>query len=325
MDTKLWFNIWVGEQPLIDYDGINLDLINDISALVSSIIVNKRWHLEELSAICPQDINNKILSIPLPVHSQLPDVLIWGKSPDGIYSAKSRYQFLSGSQESKLSHDFREKIPSFFVTDDLTFWFLSSADYRSSTEGTRDIEFLNICYDIWKMRNAYVIEGKLPNKVKMCRDIVLNIENARAVFGNSSRGPSRDSINVGWVKPKNGFIKLNTDGSSIGNPGPVGVGGLFRDSDGRWLLGFSGSIGYQTNMFAELNAIKHGLALASREPSDFIHNPKSSNGPMLSNGLLRALPHVLLIDFSNVKCDAISHISAFAPNMGNLDGEVLFH
>ncbi|KAF7808414.1 Retrovirus-related Pol polyprotein from transposon TNT 1-94 [Senna tora] len=66
---------------------------------------------------------------------------------------------------------------------------------------------------------------------------------------------------ISWCRPDQGYIKLNTDGSSIGNLGPAGMGGLFSDSNGEWLCGFSGLIGKQTNMSAELMAIKHGLLL----------------------------------------------------------------
>lgn len=54
-------------------------------------------------------------------------------------------------------------------------------------------------------------------------------------------------------------VKLNVDGSSIGNPGPSGFGGLIRNSNGEWLFGFYGSCGFTTNVNAELHAIDHGL------------------------------------------------------------------
>ena len=35
-----------------------------------------------------------------------------------------------------------------------------------------------------------------------------------------------------WLPPPIGFLKINTDGSSRGNPGSVGIGGIGRDSSG---------------------------------------------------------------------------------------------
>ncbi|GAU31243.1 hypothetical protein TSUD_149290 [Trifolium subterraneum] len=55
---------------------------------------------------------------------------------------------------------------------------------------------------------------------------------------------------------------LNVDGSSIGNPGISGFGGLIRNSDGAWVHGFVGNIGHSNILHAELLAIYHGLVLA---------------------------------------------------------------
>jgi hypothetical protein len=45
---------------------------------------------------------------------------------------------------------------------------------------------------------------------------------------------------------------LNVDGSSIGNPGISGFGGLIRNADGGWVHGFFGNIGHTNILHAEL-------------------------------------------------------------------------
>lgn len=57
-------------------------------------------------------------------------------------------------------------------------------------------------------------------------------------------------------------MKLNVDGSSIGNLGHSGFGGLIRNSLGEWIVGFSGACGVTCNMNAELHATAYGLKLA---------------------------------------------------------------
>ena len=57
------------------------------------------------------------------------------------------------------------------------------------------------------------------------------------------------------------YLKLNTDGSALGNPGPVGAaggggGGVLRDHRGRWIIGFSLHVGLTTNNMAELAAVR---------------------------------------------------------------------
>lgn len=67
---------------------------------------------------------------------------------------------------------------------------------------------------------------------------------------------------ISWFqRDRNGLI-LNVDGSSLGNPGPAGFGGLVRNSEGGWLVGFSGHIGHSDVLKAELNGILNGLKIA---------------------------------------------------------------
>ena len=62
--------------------------------------------------------------------------------------------------------------------------------------------------------------------------------------------------------PQNNFVKLNCDGSSLGNPGRAGFGGLIRRSNAEWVLGFSGHVQQADNLCVELLALRKGLDLA---------------------------------------------------------------
>lgn len=66
---------------------------------------------------------------------------------------------------------------------------------------------------------------------------------------------------IRWERPNRGWIKLNTGGSSSGNPGPAGCGGVIRDENGVWVCGFSKKIGTTTSFMAELWAVRDGLSL----------------------------------------------------------------
>lgn len=65
--------------------------------------------------------------------------------------------------------------------------------------------------------------------------------------------------------PPSGWVKLNTDGSSRGNPGEATGGGLIRDETGKWLVGFGLNIGICSVTAAELWALYHGLMIAWME------------------------------------------------------------
>lgn len=65
-----------------------------------------------------------------------------------------------------------------------------------------------------------------------------------------------------WVKWNqnlaNGFI-INVDGSYFGDLGRVGFGGVIRNQDGGWVLGFAGSIGVSEILHVEISALYYGL------------------------------------------------------------------
>lgn len=83
----------------------------------------------------------------------------------------------------------------------------------------------------------------------------------QATIMQPSPAPGRE-IQVKWHPPDAGWCKLNTDGSARGCPGISGAGGVVRDSDGKWLRGFSRYLG-QTNSFtAEVWGLRDGLRMA---------------------------------------------------------------
>ena len=67
-----------------------------------------------------------------------------------------------------------------------------------------------------------------------------------------------------WLKPGLGRLKLNLDGSSLGNPGPAGGGGVLRDSSGNFIFGFSKFFGSCSNNEAELRAVVEGITICKQ-------------------------------------------------------------
>ena len=80
---------------------------------------------------------------------------------------------------------------------------------------------------------------------------------------NEKLNTTHRSIQVRWTKPPLSWHKLNLDGSSIGNSGRAGGGGLIRDDKGVWVKGYARNIGHTTSVAAELWALRDGLRLCS--------------------------------------------------------------
>lgn len=72
---------------------------------------------------------------------------------------------------------------------------------------------------------------------------------------------SLNLIPVSWEKPKIGWKKLNFDGSCKCKTGKSSIGGIFRNHEAEFLLGYAESIGKSNSTIAELAALTRGLEL----------------------------------------------------------------
>lgn len=62
-----------------------------------------------------------------------------------------------------------------------------------------------------------------------------------------------------------GFLKLNYDRVSKGNPGQEGIGGIFRNSQGSMCKVYVMDLGFSMNNEAELMVVKQGLTIFVQE------------------------------------------------------------
>ena len=62
-----------------------------------------------------------------------------------------------------------------------------------------------------------------------------------------------------WNPPPNGFLKLNFDEASKGNPGKAGYDFILRNNEGK-MLGYGyGFLGIESNNAAEIEGLIQGL------------------------------------------------------------------
>ncbi|KAL0283748.1 UNVERIFIED_CONTAM: hypothetical protein Sangu_2868800 [Sesamum angustifolium] len=73
--------------------------------------------------------------------------------------------------------------------------------------------------------------------------------------------PRAPSI-VRWRAPSPSWFKLNTDGSSFGNPSLEGAAGIIMDSAGHVHLAYQVALGIGTSVLAKLTVVWRGLELA---------------------------------------------------------------
>ncbi|KAF7823087.1 putative ribonuclease H-like domain-containing protein [Senna tora] len=79
---------------------------------------------------------------------------------------------------------------------------------------------------------------------------------------NNRLSPQLEKKLIRWNPPDVNWLKMNVDGSCWLHTSEIGCGGVLRDSNGRWISGFSKNMGYGSSVLAEAWAVKIGLELA---------------------------------------------------------------
>ncbi|MCI46118.1 ribonuclease H protein, partial [Trifolium medium] len=92
--------------------------------------------------------------------------------------------------------------------------------------------------------------------------MVDDIDNCNHHYMNLFHG---NIIFIGWKNPQEGWVKLNCDRAYKDSLELAGCGGLQRDSDGRWLTGYSRKIGTCDALGTEMWGMYLGMQIAWRQ------------------------------------------------------------
>jgi ribonuclease HI len=126
---------------------------------------------------------------------------------------------------------------------------------------------MTTCWFLWKWRNKSIFEDDFqqPNNPILA---IHNFTRGMDLCSTQLPHPNiqrKETIYIGWKKPPEGWIKLNSDGACKRGGESSGCGGLFRNSDGRWIKGYFKKIGVCDAFHAELWGMYLGLDMAWKE------------------------------------------------------------
>lgn len=142
------------------------------------------------------------------------------------------------------------------------------------------LTFITTCWALWTARNRFLFENIVISKHAILLSIWSLVGEADSfslgVMSNSQSDLQvlhsfrikgcprrfRDIIEVRWYPPGHGWVKCNTDGSSMGAPGDSTAAGVFRDSSGVVLGCFVRHVGCLFAFEAELIASMHAILIA---------------------------------------------------------------
>ncbi|OMP05840.1 hypothetical protein COLO4_08513 [Corchorus olitorius] len=211
---------WVSDNRLID-NVVGQTDERLLQAKVSQFYDEYGWKTEELLDLLPADIVRKIQAIPIQISHHVQDKMIWGSSPNGEFSTKSAYQIQAACD------DIESPIAK-------AIWKIPCQPKMQT--------FLWLAWKNRIMHNRNRVLGEFGNGGM--KGVLL----IRAIL-----------FLIGWEKPKEGQVKINTDGSWTQRTNEAAVGGVVRGSCVEWLLGFSQSVGKCSIDLVELWGILQGV------------------------------------------------------------------
>ncbi|KAE8709897.1 hypothetical protein F3Y22_tig00110328pilonHSYRG00789 [Hibiscus syriacus] len=123
---------------------------------------------------------------------------------------------------------------------------------------------------IWKSRN-----DKIFNNIPQNGDVTLSRSFTWGRYDAESKVHSMSNHvtpnqQVDWKSPEPGWICLNVDGAVSSTTKHGAIGGVFRDNEGSWILGFNKALGILQPLHAELWAIYVGIQIAWDHGFEFL-------------------------------------------------------
>ncbi|KAJ1379652.1 Ribonuclease H-like superfamily [Sesbania bispinosa] len=148
-----------------------------------------------------------------------------------------------------------------FFTADLKQWNTKnlSMHRQPGIEADWGFQFGAIIWVLWYQHNDFVFNNKLFTSQQIARLILHRINEFQSSnYDNQLQVTMRSSYQqqfIGWIYPREDWVKYNLDGALKGQGTLAACDGVFRDSSGRWMLGFSNLLGNTTIMMTELRGI----------------------------------------------------------------------
>ncbi|KAJ1385384.1 Ribonuclease H domain [Sesbania bispinosa] len=294
-NTSVWYKDWTGYGPLCE--SVPFVNISDTQLTLKDLISDDEWCLDLISTWITPEIGLLFHALTPRINPLVPDRWIWHEAGNGAYSVMAGYQWLMGNKLDWRNRPFAnawvwkvhcpEKVRLFIwlilnkgiPTNEKRFscnLSFSPSCARCSHYLENTLHCLRDCphsLEVWLRLgigdalffHSTDVFAWLRTNLRGAHG-TLSIDAAHDDFlrylgpqGRSSHDAFRKPC---WSPPSAGLVKLNVDGSLFPDSLIMGIGGIFRGSNSKWIVGFSGSVGPGDSLGAEFQAVFHCLHLA---------------------------------------------------------------
>ena len=123
-------------------------------------------------------------------------------------------------------------LPLSFFAQPLQDWLHSNATSERPTLPHLipwEVFFPFTCWKLWLARNERIFNHQSITQHSLLYSLVQAATEFHFLASTVHQTPSRIPQIIKWHPPPPSFLKLNIDGSALGNPGLAGAGGVLRD------------------------------------------------------------------------------------------------
>ncbi|KAK3218850.1 hypothetical protein Dsin_012820 [Dipteronia sinensis] len=196
------------------------------------------------------------------VRKGIPDRMAWTFSPNGKFSVQSFRKCLEDrSQDNQGSSEWtprRSTTSSCIATGRGSSGRHAVWESRNSRVFEDKEVSADYATDLVKFRVGWWFKHHYKGSLEPITTILLNLREICV-----DKGKVKRYLKEMWCPPYVNGLKFNVDGSSRGNPGPAGIRGVLRNSDGKILCLFSYHVGIEYSKTSEIMAILKALEVCT--------------------------------------------------------------
>ncbi|XP_009617848.1 uncharacterized protein [Nicotiana tomentosiformis] len=256
---------------------------------------NGQWNLQRLNESAPAHMIPLIIQTPIFFNNNLQYEVIWTPTTDGrvlAFSNPTVTRCVCFSVHSNEIVDHLFSVGNFarivwrkfggpvrIQTEDMPLrillmkWWLLSSHNKVQKLILHTMPII-ICWNLWKNRCSAKYGAKSSSLTRVLFSINSNINLLLRANFPEIKWPlnwqelypfienlqhQTISTQVVWNKPIHGFVKINSDGSELTNPGKIGAGVIIRDHNCAFIHAIAAPLGEGTNNFAEIEAALLGI------------------------------------------------------------------
>ncbi|KAH9724217.1 putative ribonuclease H protein [Citrus sinensis] len=268
--VRFWWDCWVTtSSPLAEF--VTQPIPNTLLSKRVADFVDEtgNWNWSLFSHLLPNNILLKIASVHPPTASHGADSFFWGASSNGTFSVKSAYELLDDPIGNG-DHNFWCLAWSWKGPHSIRvfLWLLLHGRLKTRKELNRRHLVVSTQCDkcggpvediLHTLRDCITARresGLIATDIKARTQEILHCIH-QTLHGKQPRVETM----IHWKAPIWSCVGLNTDGA-MKRSGYAGAGGLIRDSNGNWLMGFTVNLGMCSVLSAKLWGLFHGLKVA---------------------------------------------------------------